>query len=65
MARIVSRMDPFLQDVTSKGTLKGTPNTEPQGYSRNLIGVYQSPYILLCSCYILGVPCLGFALKTL
>ena len=45
----------------------GTPNREPQEYSRNIIGIYlpQGPYIPLYSYYILGVPCLGFPVKSL
>ena len=45
----------------------GTPNREPQEYSRN-IGIYctyQGPHIPLCSYNVLGVPCLGFPLKSL
>ena len=41
----------------------GTPNREPQEYSRNirtLVGIF-----LLYSHYILGVPCLGFPVKSL
>ena len=41
-----------------KGLL-GTPNREPQEYSS-----YQGRYILLHSYYILGVPCLGFPIKS-
>ena len=26
---------------------------------------YKGPYMLLYSCYVLGVPCLGFPLKSL
>ena len=42
----------------SEGTLLGTPNREPQEYSRYIIGIYLpgSLYIPLYSCRILGVP---------
>ena len=47
---------------TMKGTLLGTPNREPQEYSRNIMGIYLpgSVYSIICSYHILGVPCLGF-----
>ena len=49
----------------NKSPVMGTPNREPEEYSRNIIE-YEDPggYILLCSYYILGVPCLGFPLKS-
>ena len=44
----------------------GTPNREPQEYSRN-ITEYKDPgrysIFLLHSYYILGVPCLGIPIK--
>ena len=46
-----------------KGTLWRTSNREPQEYSRNirtLVGIF-----LLYSGYILGVPYLGFPIKSL
>ena len=43
----------------------GTPNREPQEYSRNIIGIYLSGSFdsRLYTHYILGVPCLGFPLS--
>ena len=49
-----------------KGNLLGTPNREPQEYSRNimeykdLVGIF-----LLYTYYILGVPYLGFPVESL
>ena len=43
-----------------KGTLLGTPNTEPQEYSRNIME-YKDPGTY----YILGVPGLGFPVESL
>ena len=40
----------------------GTPNREPQEYSRKIID-YKDPVVY--SYYILGVPCLGFPSKSL
>ena len=48
-----------------KGTLLGTPNREPQEYSRNIME-YKDPGIyLLYTYYILGVPYLGFPVESL
>ena len=50
------------------GTLLGTPNREPQEYSR-IITEYKARTlvgIFLVSCnYILGFPCFGVPIKTL
>ena len=50
----------------------GAPNREPQEYSRNIIEYieYEDPgrYVPIISSYsyyILGLPCLGFAVKSL
>ena len=50
--------------VCNKGTLLGIPNRE------NIVGIEseytdQGPYIPLYSCYILGVPYLGFPVESL
>ena len=47
------------KSLNSKGTLLGTPNREPQEYSRNTIE-YKDP-----GRYILGVPYLGFPVESL
>ena len=50
-----------------KGTLLGTPNREPQEYSRNMME-YKDPgrYIpILYTYHILGVPSWGFAVESL
>ena len=49
-----------------KGTLLGTPNREPQEYSRNIME-YKDPVgiFLLYTYYILGVPYLGFPVESL
>ena len=46
-----------------KGISLGTPNREPQEYSRKIIGIYLPGS--LYSYYILGVPCVGFPTKSL
>ena len=42
----------------------GTPDSEPQEYGRNIIE-HEVGLFLLCSYYILRVPCLGFPVKSL
>ena len=45
----------------------GTPNREPQEYSRNMVE-YKDPIVGIFPCYsfcILGVHCLGFPVKSL
>ena len=42
----------------------GTPDREPQEYSRNMIE-HEVGIFPLCSYYILGVSCLGFTVKSL
>ena len=42
----------------------GTPNREPQEYSRNIVEyTYQGPYILLNFYYILGVSFFGVPIR--
>ena len=49
---------PFVKVLHSKGTLLGTPNREPQEYSRNIIGIYLpgSPFLLYSWGSLFGVP---------
>ena len=55
-----------LRDSMFNGTLMGTPNREPQEYSRNLTECKDPGRCLpIISYYILGVPCLGFPLRSL
>ena len=59
---------PFTLSPKSKGTLLGTPNGEPQEYSRNIME-YKDPGgyipITVYTYYILGVPYLGFPVESL
>ena len=49
----------------NKGTLLGTPNREPQEYSRNIME-YKDPGRYIPIIYLLlGVPCLGFPVEFL
>ena len=52
--------------LCNKVTLLGTQNREPQEYSWNIIGIYLpgSLYSVIFL-YVLGVPCLGFPIKSL
>ena len=52
--------------VNPKRVRVGTPNREPQEYSRNIIEYKDPGYIpVIYSYYILRVPCLGFPVKSL
>ena len=52
-------------EVTCKGTLLGTPNREPQEYSRNIMEYKDPGIFLLYTHYILGVPGLGFPVESI
>ena len=65
---LTARFSVFFSSPTTfpldKGTLLGTPNREPQEYSRNIME-YKVGIFLLYTYYILGVPGLGFPVESL
>ena len=51
----------ILHGIMCEGTLLGTPNREPQEYSRNKLRIYLPGSLYSISPhYIIGVPCLRF-----
>ena len=54
---------PLPAELKFKGTLLGTPNREPQEYSRNIIE-YKDPGMYIPTIF-LGFPVVGFPVKSL